>query len=177
MARFLLPPLSVMDAKSVRHCATLNAREGCWRRGTRRARGILVGAATVSLLLTACAIPRYSRTQAEKDRDAEIWTQALSLQVVIAPDRLTECKPLGVVSEQYYENVPSDPMKRSVRMAWPERMLRFKTAHLGGNAALMNSAIEKWKQDQLVQSRVLGEALRCSQRASTIATRQQATPP
>jgi hypothetical protein len=134
-------------------------------------RRILVGAATVSLLLTACSIPHDSRTQSEKDRDAEIWTEALSVQVVIAPNRLTECKRLGVVSEQYYEDVPSDPMKRSVRMTWPERMLRFKTARLGGNAALMNSTIEKWKQDQLFQSRVLGEAWRCSQPASTIAIR------
>jgi hypothetical protein len=33
----------------------------------------------------------------------------------------------------------------------------------------MNTPIEKWKQDELVQSRVLGEALRCDQ--TTIATR------
>jgi hypothetical protein len=131
----------------------------------------MISVATVTLLLTACVIPRDSRTQAEKDRDAEIWTQALSIQVMIAPDQLTECKRLGVVSEQYYEDVPSDPMKRSTGMDWPERMLRFKTAQLGGNAALMNSAIEKWKQDQLIQSRVLGEAWRCRQPASTIATR------
>lgn len=171
MARFLLPPSSVMDAKSARHCVTLNAQEGCCRRGTGPVRRIMVSAAIVSLLLTACVTPRDSRTQAEKDRDAEIWTQALSMPVVVAPNQLTECKRLGVVSEQYFEDVPSDPMKRSAGMAWPERMLRFKTAQLGGNAALMNSAIEKWKLDQLVQSRVLGEAWRCRQPASTIATR------
>ena len=131
----------------------------------------MVSVATVSLLLTACVIPRDSRTQAEKDRDAEIWTQALSVQVVITPNQLTECKQLGVVSEQYFEDVPSDPMKRSIGMAWPERMLRFKTAQLGGNAALMNSAIKRWEQEQLVQSRVLGEAWRCGQPASTSATR------
>jgi hypothetical protein len=54
-------------------------------------------------------------------------------------------------------------------------MLRFKTAQLGGNAALMNTPVEEWKQDQLVQSRVLGEAWRCLQ--PTIATREHAPPP
>jgi hypothetical protein len=140
-------------------------------------RRIIVSAAIFSLLLTACVTPRDSRTQAEKDRDVEIWTHALSLQLVIARNQLTECKRLGVVSERYFEDVPSDPMKRSAGIAWPEYMLRFKTAQLGGNAALMNSAIEKWKQDQLVQSRVLGEAWRCRQPALTTATRYQATPP
>jgi hypothetical protein len=160
-----------MDAKNARPCVRLNSHDRCWRHGTRRVRRIVVGAAAVSLLLTACVIPRDSRTQAEKDRDAEIWTHALSLQVVNARNQLTECKRLGVVSEHYYEDVPSDPMKRSVGMAWPEHMLRFKTAQLGGDAALMNSAIEKWKRDQLVQSRVLGEAWRCRQPASTTAMR------
>jgi hypothetical protein len=161
-----------MDAKSGRPCVRLNADEP-WRHGTRRVRRIVVRAAAVSLslLLTACVIPRDSRTQAEKDRDAEIWTQALSLQVVIARNQLTECTRLEVVSERYFEDVPSDPMRRSAGMAWPEHMLRFKTAQLGGNAALMNSAIEKWKQDQLVQSRVLGEAWHCRQPDLTTATR------
>ena len=170
MARFLLSASIVMDAKSARQGVTLNAKKGCWRRGTHRVR-IMVSAATVSLLLTACAIHRDPRTQAEKDRDGEIWTQALSMQVVTAPNQLTQCKRLGVVSEQYFEDAPSDPMERSVKMAWPERMLRFKTAQLGGNAALMNSAIKKWEQDQLIQSRVLGEAWRCGQAASTSASR------
>jgi len=170
MARLLLSPSCVMDAKSA-PCVRPNADERCWRHGTRRVKRIVVSAAAVSLLLTACTIPRDSRTQSEKDRDAEIWTHALSLQVVIARNQLTGCTTLGVVSEQYFEDVPSDPMKRSAGMAWSEHMLRFKTAQLGGNAALMNSAIEKWKQDQLVQSRVLGEAWRCRQSASTIATR------
>jgi hypothetical protein len=131
--------------------------------------GIMVGAGILSLLFTACAIPRDTRTQAEKDRDARTWTHALSLPVVIARDQLADCKSLGVVSERYFEDVPSDPMKRTARMPWPEHMLRFKTAERGGNAALMNTPIEKWKQDELVQSRVLGEALRCDQ--TTIATR------
>jgi hypothetical protein len=131
----------------------------------------MVGAGIVSLLLTACAINRDTRTQAEKDRDAEIWTHALSLPVVTmnARDQLIECKRLGVVSERYYEDVPSDPMKRTAKMAWPEHMLRFKTVQLGGNAALMNTPVDKWKPDELVQSRVLGEAWRCHQ--PTIATR------
>jgi hypothetical protein len=107
--------------------------------------------------------------QAEKDRDSEIWTQALSLQVAVAESQLAKCERLGVVSESYYEDVPSDPMKRTARMPWPEHMLRFKTAQLGGNAALMKTPVDKWKQDELVQSRVLGEALRCTQ--PTIATR------
>ena len=134
-------------------------------------KGIMLGTGIVTLLLTACAIPRDTRTQAERDRDAEIWTDALSLPVVNmnARDQLAECKRLGVVSERYFEDVPSDPMKRTARMPWPEHMLRFKTAQLGGNAALMNTPIDRWKQDDLVQSRVLGEAWSCRQ--PTIATR------
>ncbi len=131
--------------------------------------GIMAGAGIVALLLTACAINRDRRTQAEKDRDAETWTHALSLPVVIARDQLEDCKSLGVVSERYYEDVPADPMKRTEKMPWPEHMLRFKTVQLGGNAALINTPIHKWKPDELVQSRVLGEALRCHQPA--IATR------
>ena len=154
-----------MDAKSTRPYASR-----CRRHETRRMKGILLGAGIVSLFLTACAIaPRDTRTQAEKDGDAEIWTHALSLPVVIARDQLADCRSLGVVSERYYEDVPSDPMKRTAGMPWPEHMLRFKTAELGGNAVLMKTPIDKWKQDDLVQSRVLGEALRCHQ--PTIATR------
>jgi hypothetical protein len=139
--------------------------------GTRRTRGILIGIGILSLLLTACAMNRDTRTQAEKDRDAELWTHALSLPVVIARDQLEDCKSLGVVSERYYEDVPPDPMKRTTKMPWPEHMLRFKTVELGGNAARINPRIDKWKQDDLVlvQSRVLGEALRCHQ--PTLATR------
>ena len=129
----------------------------------------MAGAGIVALLLTACAMNRDTRTQAEKDRDAETWTHALSLPIVIARDQVADCKSLGVVSERYYEDVPSDPMKRTEKMPWPEHMLRFKTAQLGGNAARINPRIDKWKQDDLVQSRVLGEALRCHQPA--IATR------
>jgi hypothetical protein len=131
----------------------------------------MFGAGIVSLLLTACAIPRDTRTQTEKDLDAEIWTHALSLPVVNmnARDQLAECKRLGVVSERYYEDVPSDPMKRTANMPWPEHMLRFKTVQLGGNAVLMKTPVDRWKQDQLVQSRVLGEAWSCHQ--PTIATR------
>lgn len=141
-----------------------------WRHGTRRMRGILVGTGVLSLLLiAACAINRDTRTQAEKDRDAELWTHALSLPVVIARDQLSDCKSLGVVSERYYEDVPSDPMKRTEKIPWPEHMLRFKTAQLGGNAARINPQIDKWKPDDLVQSRALGEALRCHQ--PTVATR------
>jgi hypothetical protein len=160
----LLALSHVMDAKSARPSVSRP-----WRHGTRRMRGIMFGAGVISLLLTACAIPRDTRTPAEKDRDAEIWTHALSLKVAIARTQLEECERLGVVSERYYEDVPSDPMKRTGRMPWPEHMLRFKTAQLGGNAALMKTPVAKWKQDELVQSRVLGEALRCAQ--PTIATR------
>ena len=169
MACFLLSPSIVMDVKSARRCVSPNAHDRCRRHGTRHLKGILVSAAIVSLSLAACAIPRDSRTQAEKDRDAEIWTHALSLQVVNARNQLTECKRLSVVTEQYFEDVPSDPMKRPAGMAWPEYMLRFKTAQIGGDAAVMNSPIEKWKRDELVQSRVLGEAWRCRQSAPTIA--------
>ena len=153
-----------MDAKSAR------PRESrCWKPGTRRR--VLVGTAIASILLTACTIaPRDTRTPAEKDRDAELWTHALSLPVVIARDQLEDCKSLGVVSERYYEDVPPDPMQRTKKMPWPEHMLRFKTVELGGNAARINPQIDKWKQDDLVlvQSRVLGEALRCHQ--PTLAT-------
>ena len=132
-------------------------------------RAIMIGAGVVAFLLTACATNRDTRTQAEKDRDAELWTHALSLPVVVAQDQLADCTRLGVVSERYYEDVPPDPMKRTAKMPWPEHMLRFKTVQLGGNAALMNTPIHKWKPDDLVQSRVLGEAWRCHQ--PTIATR------
>ena len=154
MARFLRSHVS-MDAKS--------------GHGNRRMKGILIGTGILSLLLTACAMNRDTRTEAEKDRDAELWTHALSLPVVIARDQVADCKSLGVVSERYYEDVPPDPMKRTAKMPWPEHMLRFKTVQLGGNAALMNTPIHKWKPDELVQSRVLGEAWRCHQ--PTIATR------
>ena len=154
MAHFLRSRMS-MDAKS--------------GHGTRRMRGILVATGILSLLLSACAINRDTRTQAEKDRDAELWTHALSLPVVVARDQLSECTRLGVVSERYYEDVPPDPMKRTAKMPWPEHMLRFKTVQLGGNAAVMNTSIHKWKPDELVQTRVLGEAWRCLQ--PTIATR------
>ena len=153
-----------MDAKSTRPCVSR-----CRRQRTRRLTRILAGAGIAALLLTACAVNRDTRTQAEKDRDAELWTHALSLPVVIARDQVADCKSLGVVSERYYEDVPSDPMKRTEKMPWPEHMLRFKTAQLGGNAARINPQIDKWKQDDLVQSRVLGEALRCHQ--PTLATR------
>lgn len=154
MARFLLPRPSVR--RNVRH-------------ETRQRRGILLGAGILSLLLTACAMNRDTRTQAEKDRDAELWTHALSLPVVVAQDQLADCTRLGVVSERYYEDVPPDPMKRTAKMPWPEHMLRFKTVQLGGNAALIKPQIDKWKPDALVQTRVLGEALRCHQ--PTLATR------
>jgi hypothetical protein len=146
----------------------MDAKSG---QGNRRTGGILIGIGILWLLLTACAMNRDTRTQAEKDRDAELWTHALSLPVVIARDQLEDCKSLGVVSERYYEDVPPDPMKRTTKMPWPEHMLRFKTVELGGNAARINPRIDKWKQDDLVlvQSRVLGEALRCHQ--PTLATR------
>ena len=160
-----------MDTRSVRR------RESrCWKPGTGRTRRLLVGAGIASLLLTACAIaPRDTRTLAEKNRDAELWTHALSLPVVIAQDQLADCKSLGVVSERYYEDVPPDPMKRTEKMPWPEHMLRFKTAQLGGNAARINPRIDKWKPDDLVQSRALGEALRCHQ--PTLAIRSPAPNP
>ena len=135
---------------------------------------MLAGAPLLGLLalsLAGCVASRDLRTQAERDRDAEIWTRAHSLRVSIARNQLEGCTQLGVVSEHYYEDVPSDPMKRPVGVAWPEHVLRFKTAQLGGNAALMSAAIEKWKQDQLNQSRVLGEAYLCRQPTSTTASR------
>ena len=60
----LLALSPVMDAKS--------ARPHVGRHSARRLRGILVGTGVVSLLLTACAINRDTRTEAEKDRDAAI---------------------------------------------------------------------------------------------------------
>jgi hypothetical protein len=46
--------------------------------------------------------------------------------------------------------------------AWPEYILRFKTAQLGGDAALVCPPIKKWS-GELNESRVLGEAYLCGQ--------------
>src|ERR1700693_1874971 len=97
-----------------------------------------------ALLLTGCVTYRDPRTQTELARDADIWTQAHDLRVVISPDQLKECSSLGVVSERYYDGPPADPAKRPMGAAWPEYILRFKTAQLGGNAALASAPIKKW---------------------------------
>lgn len=124
----------------------------------------------VSLLLTGCALSRDTRTQPDLDRDAEIWTRAHGLQLAVSPDQLKECSSLGVVSERYYEGPPGDPVKRPMDAAWPEYVLRFKTAQLGGNAALASAPIKKWT-GQLNESRVLGEAYLCGEPTLTTASR------
>jgi hypothetical protein len=116
------------------------------------------------LLLAGCATRRDARTLTEIDRDTEIWTRAHGLRIAIAPEQFKDCSSLGVVSEFYYEGPPSDPAKRPMRVAWPEYLLRFKTARLGGNAALLSSPITKWT-GPLNERRVLGEAYLCEEPA------------
>ena len=130
-------------------------------------------AAAVALLLTGCATYRDPRTQTELDRDSEIWTRAHGLRVTRSPDQLKDCSSLGVVSKRYYEGPPGDPVKRPMDAAWPEYILRFKTAQLGGNAALASSPIRSWT-GQLDESLVLGEAYLCDQPALATASGQAA---
>ena len=127
-------------------------------------------AVVVSLLITGCITYRETRTQTDLDRDAEIWTRAHGLRVAMSTDQLKECSSLGVVSERYYEGPPGDPAKRPMGAAWPEYLLRFKTAQLGGNAALASAPIKEWT-GQLNERRVLGEAYLCGEPAVTTASR------
>ena len=126
----------------------------------------MILAAVVAFLLTGCAVHRDLRTQTELDRDAEIWTRAHGLRVARGPVQLENCSSLGVVSERFYYGPPSDPEKRPMGSPWPEFILRFKTAELGGNAALLSPTIPKWS-GELNESRVLGEAYLCDQPALT----------
>ena len=130
----------------------------------------IIFAVVVSLLLAGCAMYRDTRTQMDLDRDAEIWTRAHGLRVAMSADQLKECSSLGVVSERYYEGPPGDPSKRPMGATWPEYVLRFKTAQLGGNAALATAPIKKWT-GQLNEWRVLGEAYLCGEPAVTTASR------
>ena len=116
----------------------------------------------VALLLTGCVKYRELRTQTELDRDAEIWTRAHGLRVATSPDQVKDCSSLGTVSERYFEGPPGDPLNRPMGAAWPEYVLRFKTAQLGGDAALATSPIKKWA-GQLNEIRMLGEAYLCRQ--------------
>jgi hypothetical protein len=125
-------------------------------------------AAVVPLLLTGCVTHPELRTQAELDRDGEIWTRAHRVRVAVSPDQLMDCSPLGVVSERFFEGPPGDPAKRPMGAAWPEYILRFKTAQLGGNAALVCAPIKRWT-GQLDERRVLGEAYLCGEPALTAA--------
>jgi hypothetical protein len=126
-------------------------------------------AAVVALMLTGCATYRDPRTQTELDRDANIWTRAHRLRLASSSDQMKDCSSLGVVSEHYYEGLPGDPAKRPMGAAWPEYILRFKTAQLGGNAALASASIKKWT-GQLDERRVLGEAYLCGEPAITTAS-------
>ncbi len=119
-------------------------------------------AVVAALLFTGCATYRDPRTQTELDRDADIWTRAHGLHVTMSPDQLKNCSSLGVVSERYYDGPPGDPAKRAMGTAWPEYILRFKTAQLGGNTALVSAPVKRWT-GQLNESRVLGEAYLCGE--------------
>jgi hypothetical protein len=126
-------------------------------------------AAIVALLLTGCVTSRDPRTQTELDRDADTWTRAHRLRVAISSDQMKDCSSLGVVSERYYDGPPGDPAKRPMGAAWPEYILRFKTAQLGGNAALVSAPIKKWT-GRLEEWRVLGEAYLCGEPLLTTAS-------
>ncbi len=130
----------------------------------------IIFAAVVPLLLTGCATRPELRTQTELDRDAEIWARAHDVRVVLSSDQLTDCSPLGVVSERFYDGPPGDPAKRPMGVAWPEYILRFKTAQLGGNAALICAPVKKWT-GQLIEWRVLGEAYLCGEPTLITASR------
>ena len=129
----------------------------------------MILAAVVPLLLTGCVVHRDLRTQTELDRDGEIWTRAQRVRVAMSPDQVMNCSPLGVVSERSYDGPPGDPAKRPMGAAWPEYILKFRTAQLGGNAALVCTPIKKWT-GQLVERRVLGEAYLCGEPALTTAS-------
>lgn len=129
----------------------------------------IVLTAAAALLLTGCVTYRDLRTQTELDRDAEIWSRAHDLRVASSPDQLDDCTSLGVVSERYYEGPPGDPANRQMAAAWPEYVLRFRTAELGGNAALVSAPVKRWT-GQLDEWRVLGEAYRCGEPALTTAS-------
>jgi hypothetical protein len=130
----------------------------------------LAPAVALALSLAACATSRDTRTPAELERDAEIWTRAHGLRVITAVDQAQGCTSLGIVSERYFEDPPSDPLKRPAARDWPERILRYKTATLGGDTAYLCPTIRKWS-GELTESRVLGEAYRCRQ--TVIATAAQ----
>jgi hypothetical protein len=123
----------------------------------------------VALLLAGCVKYRELRTQTELDRDADTWTRAHGLRVATSPDQVKDCSSLGTVSEHYFEGPPGDPLNRPMGAAWPEYILRFKTAQLGGNAALATSPIKKWA-GQLNEIRMLGEAYLCRQPVLTAAS-------
>lgn len=118
--------------------------------------------AALALLLVACATTRDPRTPAELKRDAEVWTRAKQLRIVSENNPVAGCTSLGIVSERYFEDPPSDPLKRPMVRSWPEHVLRYKTASLGGDTAYLCPTIRRWS-GELNESRVLGEAYRCDQ--------------
>ena len=130
----------------------------------------IILAAIVPLLLTACVAHRDLRTEIELERDTEIWTRAHLVHVAMSPDQLKDCSSLGVVSERYFDSPAGDPAKRPMGTAWPEYVLKFKTAELGGNAALVCAPVKRWTGD-LNERRVLGEAYFCGEPALITASR------
>ena len=126
--------------------------------------------AAVTVLLTACATSRDSRTPAELERDAQTWTRARDLKVATAPEQIQGCTSLGTVSERYFEGPPDDPLRRPMSRSWVEHVLRFKTALMGGDTAFLCPTIRKWS-GELQESRILGEAYLCRQPAVATASR------
>lgn len=132
------------------------------RVGQKRAvRSSIAFAATLALALTACTSSRDTRTPAERDRDAETWTRARELRVTTGIEQVQGCTSLGVISERYFEEPPTDPFERPVVRSWPEHVLRYKTARLGGDTADRCPTIRTWS-GELNESRVLGEAYHCA---------------
>ena len=125
-------------------------------------------APVVTLLLTGCFAHPELRTETELYRDVEIWTRAHDLRVTVSQDQVKDCSSLGVVTEHYFEGPPGDPLKRPMGATWPEYILRFKTAQLGGDAALLCRPVKRWS-GELNESRVLGEAYLCGQPVLTAA--------
>ena len=129
----------------------------------------IILAVVAALLFTGCVKYRELRTQTELDRDAEVWTRAHGLRVATSPDQVKDCSSLGMVSERYFEGPPRDPLNRPMGAAWPEYILRFKTAQLGGDAALATFPVKRWA-GQLNEIRMLGEAYLCRQPPLTTAS-------
>ncbi|SRR6266496_474251 len=99
----------------------------------------------VAAFFIGCATYQDSRSQAEKDRDAEIWQKAEGVRLTLSSDQVRGCRSLGIVNEGWPEGLPTNPTGNPISRpgeAWERTVLRFKTAQMGGNAAVVLSPPE-----------------------------------